>query len=60
ELLTQFSDSLVRSFPLFDQEDEDEPCFGLEAESMPPGATDPLTPREQVLLLRWIETGAPR
>lgn len=35
-------------------------CAEWEIFSMPTAVKDKLTPHEQVLLLRWIETGAPR
>ena len=35
-------------------------CADWAPFSMPPDALDKLTPHEQVLLLRWLQTGAPR
>jgi hypothetical protein len=34
-------------------------CEGWEIDSMPPGAKSRLTRRQQLLLLRWVELGAP-
>lgn len=36
------------------------PCDGFALDSMPPAAQPRLTRAEQIALLRWLETGAPR
>ncbi|MEO1173320.1 MAG: hypothetical protein AAFX94_14905 [Myxococcota bacterium] len=60
QLLDPTDEFLIRPIQLFNQEDPDVPCFGVERASMPPGTSDKLTPREQIILLRWLQTGAPQ
>ncbi len=35
------------------------PCSDWLINSMPTGAKSPLTPAEQIILVRWVQTGAP-
>ena len=57
ELADRFTNSLM-PYPR-DPPVAQSPCGNWEPFSMPKGALPPLTSSEQVLLLRWVETGAP-
>lgn len=55
ELALEWGDVLI---PLAGDGDL-EPCSTWEIGSMPPGATSPLTPDEQLTLVRWVAAGTP-
>jgi len=58
ELVARFSDVLL-PHPT-DPPTALTPCKNWDTFSMPSGASSRLTASEQVLLVRWVETGAPR
>jgi len=58
DLITAYAD-VLKPVPRTDAPDR-ATCADWAPFSMPPAALDKLTPFEQVLLLRWIETGAPQ
>lgn len=57
--LVQRYDALLQPAPRSDGEVRGT-CAEWEVFSMPTGVKDKLTVHEQVILLRWLETGAPR
>ena len=56
EVIDAFADVLV----LPTEYGDGQPCPSWAPLSMPPGADAHLSTAEQVVLMRWIETGAPR
>ena len=52
DLVERFAEGLTPSY-------DNEHCRDLDVFSMPVGAKSKMTPYEQLLLIRWVETGAP-